>query len=139
MTTPSVAIRPITPEQTYPLRHAVLWPDKPREYVQVENDGAGYHFGAFLGEELVAVISLFVDAGQARFRKFATAPEWQKQGIGSRLLERVMQEARQLGAGQLWCDARQDAAAFYQRFGMVGEGPVFYKGDIPYQRMRVGL
>ena len=54
-------IRSITPEQTYSLRHAVLWPDKPVEYVKVENDADGYHFGAFLNGDLVAVISLFVD------------------------------------------------------------------------------
>ncbi|UOQ53228.1 GNAT family N-acetyltransferase [Hymenobacter cellulosivorans] len=134
-----VEIRRITPEQTYVLRHAVLWPDKPLDYVKVENDAAGHHFGAFCGQELVSVISLFVEEKQARFRKFATAPEWQKQGIGSQLLQRVIEEARQLGASALWCDARQDAAAFYRRFGMTGEEPVFYKGDIPYQRMSVGL
>ncbi|UOQ72379.1 GNAT family N-acetyltransferase [Hymenobacter cellulosilyticus] len=139
MAVPELEIRRITPAQTYPLRHAVLWPDKPLDYVKVENDAAGQHFGAFVQEELVSVISLFVTGPDARFRKFATAPEWQKQGIGSRLLQCIMEEARQQGAQELWCDARQDAAAFYQRFGMVGQGPVFYKGDIPYLRMSLQL
>jgi len=128
-------IRPIHAAETYPLRHAVLWPDKPLEYVWVENDAAGQHFGAFRAAELVAVISLFVTGPEARFRKFATRPDCQRQGIGSQLLRQVIEAARQQGAQRLWCDARQDVAAFYARFGLAAEGPVFYKGPIPYQRM----
>ncbi|TGE27044.1 GNAT family N-acetyltransferase [Hymenobacter metallicola] len=139
MTTSVPEIRAIAAEQTYPLRHAVLWPEKPFDYVKVENDGEGQHFGAFLDQQLVSVISLFVDDEQARFRKFATDPKFQRQGIGSVLLQRVIDEARRLGARSLWCDARQDATAFYQRFDMRAEGAVFYKGDIPYQRMRLAL
>ena len=134
----------ITPEQTYPLRHAVLWPDKPFDYVKVENDAEGYHFGAFLHDELVAVISLFVNAkdnnpggahlGGARFRKFAAHPDYQRKGIGTRLMEHIITEARRLGATTLWCDARLDAADFYRRFGMEAVSEVFYKGPIPYAK-----
>jgi GNAT superfamily N-acetyltransferase len=126
-------IRSITPEQTYSLRHAVLWPDKPVEYVKVENDADGYHFGAFLNGELVAVISLFVDE-LARFRKFAAHPDYQRMGIGTRLMDHIIREARRLGATELWCDARLDAADFYRRFGMEAVSDVFYKGPIPYAR-----
>ncbi|HEX8329591.1 MAG TPA: GNAT family N-acetyltransferase [Hymenobacter sp.] len=131
----AVDIRRIAPEATYALRHQVLWPDKPLEYVKVENDAAGHHFGAFQQEELVAVISLFVEGRKARFRKFATRPDCQRQGIGTVLLGRVFDEARQLAAQRIWCDARQDSAGFYARFGMQPEGEIFYKGPIPYVRM----
>lgn len=136
-------IQPITAEQTYVLRHSVLWPDKPLSYVQVENDDTGHHFGAFCGEELVAVISLFVGreatlphgSPAARFRKFATRPDWQRQGIGTQLLSRVIAEATGRGASTLWCDARLASADFYRKFGMQPDGDVFYKGPIPYTRM----
>ena len=128
-------IRPILPAATYSLRHQVLWPDKELEYVKIENDEAGQHFGAFQHDELVAVISLFVENSEARFRKFATRPDCQGQGLGSALLRHVFDEARQRGADRIWCDARQDSAGFYQRFGMEPEGAVFYKGPIPYVRM----
>ncbi|HEX8428208.1 GNAT family N-acetyltransferase [Hymenobacter sp.] len=132
---PAVEIRPIASADTYALRHQVLWPDKPLEYVKVENDAAGLHFGAFLKEELVAVISLFVEGAEARFRKFAAHPNYQRQGIGSALLQHIMAEARPHGATHIWCDARQDSAGFYARFGLLPEGPVFFKGPIPYVRM----
>ncbi|MBC8151736.1 MAG: GNAT family N-acetyltransferase [Bacteroidetes bacterium] len=139
MNTPPVSIRPIPFDQTYALRHTVLWPDQPPAYVHLDDDPTGYHFGAFYQDELVAVISLFVQDGTGRFRKFATRPDRQRQGIGTRLLHHVMAEARRLGATTLWCDARLDTADFYRKFGMQPEGHIFYKGDIPYTRMRTSL
>ena len=132
---PAVDIHAISPADTYALRHQVLWPDKPLDYVKVENDAAGLHFGAFLNGELIAVISLFVEGAEARFRKFATHSSYQRQGIGSVLLQHVMAEARRHGATHIWCDARQDSAEFYARFGLLLQGPVFYKGPVPYVRM----
>ncbi|GAB3995332.1 GNAT family N-acetyltransferase [Spirosoma daeguense] len=148
-----IDIRTITPEQTYPLRHSVLWPDKPFDYVKVENDSEGHHFGAFKNDELVAVISLFVEqeknsnrtqplrdnVGWARFRKFAARPDLQRQGIGTKLLNHVIAEARRLGATTLWCDARLDAADFYRRFKMEAISEVFYKGAIPYAKFSRSL
>ncbi|WP_375448222.1 GNAT family N-acetyltransferase [uncultured Fibrella sp.] len=130
----SARICPITAPDTYPLRHSVLWPDKPLDYVRIDDDEQGHHYGTYLDSELVAVISLFVDGGSARFRKFATRPDQQNKGLGTSLLHHVFAEARRLGARTICCDARISAAAFYQRFGMQRTGAIFYKGLIPYQR-----
>jgi GNAT superfamily N-acetyltransferase len=136
--TPS--IEAIAPAQTYALRHAVLWPDKPLAYVQLPDDEAGLHYGALVGGEVRAVISLFVGAdGVARFRKFATDPAWQGRGLGTALLHHITAVAQAQGAHALWCDARQNTLAFYQRFGLAPEGGVFYKGDIPYVRLSRSL
>ena len=137
---PTVTIQPIEPAQTYALRHAVLWPAKPLAYVQLPDDEAGQHFGAFVGGALVAVISLFIGAdGEARFRKFATDPAWQGRGVGSALLRHVVGVAQAQGASQLWCDARQNTLPFYQRFGLIPEGAVFFKSEVPYVRLRRSL
>jgi GNAT superfamily N-acetyltransferase len=137
----NLLIRPIPADDTLPLRHSVLWPDKPFDYVRLSDDDTGQHFGGFVEEQLVAVISLFVDTqtNTARFRKFATQPDFQNRGIGTQLLNHVIEQARQAGATELWCDARLTAAAFYERFGMQAEGDVFYKGDIAYSRFVLGL
>lgn len=142
-------IRSILPEQTYALRHAVLWPDKPLDYVKVDNDFEGYHFGVFLptteqpepavDDKPIAVISLFVTGPVARFRKFATHPDWQGRGIGKALLHHTFAEARRLGADQIWCDARLTATDFYRQFGMSVEGDIFYKGPIAYAKFSVML
>ncbi len=135
-----LTIRPITAAQTYALRHAVLWPGRPIAYVQLPDDDAGQHFGAFEQEELVAVISLFITPdGLARFRKFATAVGRQGRGIGSALLAHVIEVARAQGAPAIWCDARQTALPFYQRFGLAPESAVFYKGELSYLRLQRSL
>lgn len=129
-------IRSITAAATYPLRHQVLWPGKSLDFVKVPEDESGLHFGYFVNNELVSVISLFVnDQGIARFRKFATHPDFQRQGLGSALLEIVFVRALELQATAIWCDARLEAKPFYERFGMVQEGAGFFKGEIPYVKM----
>jgi GNAT superfamily N-acetyltransferase len=129
-------IRSITSEQTYPLRHQVLWPDKPLEFVKVPEDESGFHFGYFVDDELISVISLFINEHKvARFRKFATHPTFQRKGIGSQLLQHVFEKATESEATQIWCDARLDAKLFYERFGMNREGAHFYKAEIPYVKM----
>jgi len=140
-TQPATAtIETIEPGQTYALRHAVLWPDKPLAYVQLPDDAAGQHFGAVVAGEVRAVISLFVGAdGVARFRKFATAPAWQGRGLGTALLRHTLAAARRQGAHTLWCDARQATLPFYQRFGLAPEGAVFYKDQVPYVRLSCPL
>lgn len=136
----TIDLQPIAPAQTYALRHAVLWPDKPLAYVQLADDAAGQHFGAFVEGALVAVISLFREGdGVARFRKFATDPAWQGRGVGTALLQHIIGVARAQGASALWCDARQNTLPFYQRFGLAPEGEVFYKGEIPYVRLNLSF
>jgi GNAT superfamily N-acetyltransferase len=135
-----VGIRQVNASETYALRHAVLWPDKLPAYVALPDDAAGQHFGALLPDgELVAVISLFIAGPEARFRKFATHPAYQKRGIGSQLLQHAIVAARSAGARQLWCDARLAALPFYQRFGMQAAGGVFHKGPVAYSRMERSL
>ncbi|KAI8959350.1 GCN5-like N-acetyltransferase [Daldinia sp. FL1419] len=170
---PLISIRSISAEDTYALRQAVLWPNKPLSYVQLPDDLVGKHFGAFVSnsndgndsdgandygedrcsgcnsrdskqkiseQELVSIISLFDDgSGAARFRKFATAKLWQGKGVGSALLSYTIDAAAREGATSIWCDARQSALGFYQRFGMSGEGEVFFKGEVPYLRMSRAL
>lgn len=129
----------LRPEQTYALRQAVLWPDKPMAFVQVPEDAQGQHFGVLLDGEVVSVVSLFVQAGTARFRKFATVPGFQRRGIGSALLLHVLQAAAAQQVPLIWCDARLDAKAFYERFGMSQQGEVFFKEGIPYIKMQKEL
>lgn len=132
-------IRPIEAADTHTLRHTVLWPDRSLDYVKLPEDALGQHFGAYVDGQLVSVISLFLDGGGARFRKFATNPSWQGKGIGSALLFYTIEAAKSAGATTIWCDARSTALSFYHRFGMDAEGDIFYKAEVPYLVMRRAL
>jgi len=128
-------IRQITAAETWPLRHEVMWPDKPFAYVQLPDDDGGYHYGLFENGQLVSVLSLFLNGDLARFRKFATLPTHQRRGYGSRLLSHVLARAEDLGATRIWCSARVEAAPFYEKFGMQEAGERFPHEGMPYVRM----
>ncbi|EIW81533.1 GCN5-related N-acetyltransferase [Coniophora puteana RWD-64-598 SS2] len=142
------------------LRHSILWPDKPLEYVILPEDAVGHHFGAFLpsDDQLVAVISLFEEGVPAevspqpsitstsespravRFRKFACASSYQGRGIGTELLRHVCDFAKvRMGAKTIWCDARTSSLDWYQKRGLSPFGPRFYKGPVEYVRIRMDL
>ncbi len=127
----------ITAEQTLKIRHHVMWPDKPLEYVQLPNDDQGRHFGLFVEERLVSVISLFVEGTDAQFRKFATLVDCQGKGYGSFLLDQIFTLARQSGIHRIWCNARVEKTHFYSKFGMKETDHHFEKGGIAYVVMEM--
>jgi len=126
-------------EQTIPLRHSVLWPSKPVEFCHVDGDTEGLHFGAFIDETLVCVASVYVTTNKARLRKFATDINYQNQGIGSKMLEAIIQSLKSSHVEFFWCDARESALNFYKRFGMSACSERFYKADIAYFKMEVAI
>ncbi|HJV08028.1 MAG TPA: hypothetical protein VJ653_00025, partial [Acidimicrobiales bacterium] len=52
-------IRPVTAEEVRPLRHRVLRPGQAFEETVYPGDDAGVHLGAFAGDELVGIASLY--------------------------------------------------------------------------------
>jgi GNAT superfamily N-acetyltransferase len=145
-----VSIREISPADTIPLRHAVLWPHLPISHVYLPDDDNGHHYGAFLpgGPNPVGVISIFttpipdetaVDPQRhaIRFRKFACRTDLHGQGIGSLLLKHVICVAeKELGADIVWCDARLATEEWYLKRGLSRFGGTFFKDGIEYVRMK---
>jgi len=135
----NIEVRTTTWQQTIPLRHSVLWPDQKPEFCHVDGDNDALHFGAFVGKKLVCVASVYLSSNKARLRKFATDMRYQNQGIGSMMLKHIIQHLQKTPAEYFWCDARESALGFYQRFGMLKCSERFYKVDVAYFRMEVAL
>jgi len=135
----SMEVCTITWQQTIPLRHSVLWPDQEPEFCHVEGDNDALHFGVFVDEKLVCVASVYMSSNKARLRKFATVIDYQNQGIGSLMLRHIMKNLQNSPVEYFWCDARESALGFYQRFGMLECSERFYKADVAYFRMEVAL
>jgi ribosomal protein S18 acetylase RimI-like enzyme len=157
----AVKIVPIAAEDTYKLRHEVLWPNASLLEVQLTVDAVCIHLGAYAHEQEkssgnrtpIGVITIHVsqpedrsasgesssETLEAQFRKLAVAPEWQGRGIGSKLVEQAGVVASDAGAHSLWCDARTSALSFYERLGMQTEGSSFMRKGVEYVKMRRAL
>ncbi|MGY0038773.1 GNAT family N-acetyltransferase [Pedobacter sp. NJ-S-72] len=131
-----IIIKEVNACETWDLRHRVMWPEKTIDYVKLEEDRYGTHFGLFKGDQLISVVSLFITDQQAQFRKFATDNNVQGQGYGTKLLEHLMNVARHYNVTEIWCNARSEKAPFYKRFGMIEVGEEFSKEGINYVKMQ---
>ncbi|NEW04991.1 GNAT family N-acetyltransferase [Paenibacillus sp. SYP-B3998] len=130
----------IEKELAWTLRHAVMWPDRPIDFVKLEDDENGLHYGLFDGQRLLSVISLFIlHEHEAQFRKFATLEQEQGKGYGSMLLHFIINEAQSQGVRIIRCNARKSKADFYAKFGLQETNQVFTKEGFPYVVMEKRL
>jgi len=125
-------IKQITSSETLPIRHKVMWPNKPIEYVKLPNDENARHFGLFVNGEITSIISLFEDNNEVQFRKFATLEKFQGLGYGSILLKKIIDLIKKEGVRKLWCNARVEKSKFYERFNLKTTDKKFVKGGIEY-------
>ncbi len=130
-----LSIEQIRPELTWRLRRDVLYPEEPIFKMEMEEDNHGYHFGAFAGNKLVAVVSLFINGSDFQFRKFAVVPEEQGRGIGKALLNYITDFVVNEGGSRLWCNARSSAIGFYARYGFTQTGSTFNRHGVEYEIM----
>lgn len=117
----------ITPEETRPLRHKVLWPhiDLVEQCViDIDHREDAIHLGAWDAHRLVGICSLFEmatpklsDRKQYRLRAMATDPEVRGSGAGAAIVEYALDLISAKGYDVLWCDARKVALGFYERMG----------------------
>jgi GNAT superfamily N-acetyltransferase len=145
----TVTVRPINTGETYPLRLAVLRPNRPAEAAHFPGDdeASTRHFGAFLDGQCIGIASLFraeliekpgIPAFQ--LRGMATAQEAQRRGVGRTLLRACLDYASANGAAVFWCNARISAIDFYRKNGLVVVSGEFEVPDVgPHVRMAIDL
>ena len=129
----------INATQTWPIRQEVMWPNEPISFVKLDDDMKGIHFGLYIDEKLISVISLFITGASAQFRKFATLPSHQGKGLGTHLLNHVLTYASVQNIQEIWCNARTEKASFYERFGMKSTKERFMKKGQEYVIMKKTL
>ncbi|RUT69209.1 GNAT family N-acetyltransferase [Flavobacterium cupreum] len=130
-------IRTIKASQTWNIRHEVMWPVQPFEFVQLDEDDSGLHFGVFIEEELVSIVSCFIDRDEMQFRKLATLEDYQGRGIASELLHFILKLAKEKGLKKVWCNARRDKKSFYEKFGMSDTYKIFTKSGKIFTIMEI--
>ena len=127
-----MTIKEVSIDQILPIRQQVMWPDKPIDFVRVPEDEHGIHFGLFVEENLISVVSVFIRGQEAQFRKFATLEQFQGKGYGSKLLQYIFDFLEEKNTSRIWCNARISKAGFYQKFRMKETEITFEKAGIDY-------
>jgi predicted GNAT family N-acyltransferase len=125
-------IQEINLDTVWQIRHQVMWPERDVSFVRIPQDAEAKHLGVLLDGRCVSIISLFAAPDGLQFRKFATLTSEQGKGFGSYLLRHVMATH----AGQkIWCHARVEKQAFYEKFGLIVCSSPFEKAGKTYVRM----
>jgi GNAT superfamily N-acetyltransferase len=137
-----IELRQIPLEQTRAIRQEVLRPHMAVEELATHEPAGAVAFGAFAGDELVAVglVGSEGEPGDWRVRGMATRPDARGHGAGTQILNALVQHATAHGATRIWCNARVRALTLYQRAGFVIASERFEPPDIgPHYRMELSI
>lgn len=126
-------LKRVSAEIMMPLRLKVLRPDGPKADCVFLGDGnpSSYHLGFYDGPLLSGIGSVIQQAedgqlqegGVWRIRGMAVEPSYRGQGIGSKILENLVEHVSKLHGAKIWCNARSGALSLYQKhqFEIVSE------------------
>lgn len=119
-------------EQVLEIRSKAMYPDKNKEFVVLPEDGIGLHMGYYVEGIPVSVFSLFLENGELQFRKFATLPAFQSKGYGSKLMQWLIDYAKEMKFARIWCNARVGKIDFYKNFDFTETDQTFEKNGYKY-------
>lgn len=120
-------IKTISPEDTYPLRRAVLrkeFPDEPYQFTG-DCDENTFHLGFYENKKIVGILSILKNGNIAQLRGMAVADLYQGKGIGRMLVKRAEEILLKEKISKLWMNAREKAVPFYEKCGYTIEGEIF--------------
>ncbi|MEM8875549.1 MAG: GNAT family N-acetyltransferase [Planctomycetota bacterium] len=129
-------IEQLQTEDVRPLRYAVLRSNQPFEETLYPGDNSAVHLGIREGSKVIGVVSIYAEQpmpkkgkpGDFRFRGMAIDPKFQGSGVGTALIESMLDKAWEMGAQRIWGNTRTDVFGFYSGHGFDSVGDVF---DIP--------
>lgn len=127
-----ITIKEINVENTWDIRHRVMWPNNSINYIKLPEDSTGIHFGLYKNNLLIAVVSLFIKQNTAQFRKLATDVHEQGNGYATLLIRHIIKYAKNEKVDKIWCNARAEKAAFYKKFKMVKTNNIYQKNEIDF-------
>ena len=104
----------------------------PPEIELDENDAVSVHAIAFDGEAAIGTGRLLPDGHIGRM---AVLKEWRGRGIGSLILEKLVQAARERGDPNIALSAQVQAVDFYRAHGFEPVGEVYQEAGIDHQAM----
>ena len=74
-----------------------------------------------------------------RIGRMAVLGPWRRHGVGTALLETLLEQARTRSMRRITLHAQTQAAGFYRRFGFSERGGEFFEAGIPHVEMTLEL
>lgn len=130
----NLQVKKIPFNKTFDVRHPVLRAGKPVETCYFEGDElpTTTHFGLFLEEKLLGVLSVFknecpiIESKKAyQYRGMAILAPYQNKKYGVLLLDAANTWVAEEQGDLIWFNAREKAIGFYERNGFTIFGTVF--------------
>ncbi|AYF44273.1 MULTISPECIES: GNAT family N-acetyltransferase [Halobacteriovorax] len=121
-------------KDTYGIRKKVLGIENVESSYLFEGDteSGTFHLGAFIENNLVSVASFYFNRNskfnidnQYQLQGMATLEDFRKQGLSRELLNVAFPIIKQNFCNLVWCNARVEAAPFYQKLGFEISGDEF--------------
>jgi len=133
-----VATSPADQDECFTIRKAVFVEEQavPLELELDEYDSTAVHFLLREGNTPLATARLLDKHGLAKIGRVAVLKATRGRGLGQRLMEAVIDEARQRGFTESVLDSQTYAIPFYARLGYIAEGDEFDDAGIPHFLMR---
>lgn len=125
--------------ETFSVRHPVLRKGKPLESCHFEGDDleTTQHFGLYLEQELVGIISLFKksnpdfqERNQYQIRGMAVLENQRKKDFGKALILYSEEQCKNQSVDLIWFNARMEASGFYEKMGYQKIGVPFEIPDV---------
>lgn len=132
-------IKKITASETYSVRLSVLRKGKSVQSCHFDGDDlkTSIHFGLYLNQELVGIVSLFQknnplfpEKNQFQIRGMAVLENHQKKDIGKTLLIHCEEVCSNKDVDLIWFNARTEAIGFYEKMGYQKTGTPFEIPDV---------
>lgn len=97
-----------------------------------ELDGLASHFLVLYKYEAIAAARLKPDG---QIGRMAVLPNYRNQGVGSALLQFILNNIDRKNLTQVYLHAQTTAIKFYERMGFVSHGKIFHEANIPHREM----
>ena len=76
---------------------------------------------------------------QGQIGRMAVLRQYRGNGVGSRLLNAVLEQARRAGHDEVFLHAQVSVIEFYEKHGFTAEGDIFIDAGIEHRTMRLSL
>ena len=122
----------------YPIRKHVFIEEQgvPESMELDEFDPSAQHALAYIDSECVGTARLVTLAGNiGRIGRMAVLATHREKGIGTQLLNSLIERSQSLGLAQLELHAQLSAIPFYEQFGFIAQGDIYDEAGIAHRDM----